>query len=116
MTHAVIMAGGRGERFWPKSRQSLPKQFLRLIGDETMLQKTVSRMEKLLAPENIYIITAENHQEIVRHQVPEIPKENIILETLRSGYSRCCWPCRNNYTAEGPHRRNGCTARRSLYC
>lgn len=80
MTHAVIMAGGRGERFWPKSRQSLPKQFLRLIGDETMLQKTVSRMEKLLAPENIYIITAENHQKIVRHQVPEIPKENIILE------------------------------------
>lgn len=80
MTHAVIMAGGRGERFWPKSRQGLPKQFLRLIGDKTMLQRTVSRVEKLLAPENIYIITAEKHREIVRHQVPEIPQENIILE------------------------------------
>lgn len=80
MTFAVIMAGGRGERFWPKSRQSLPKQFLRLIGDKTMLQRTVSRVEKLLAPEKIYIITAENHQKIVRRQVPQIPQENIILE------------------------------------
>jgi mannose-1-phosphate guanylyltransferase len=80
MTHAVIMAGGRGERFWPKSRQCLPKQFLKLIGDQTMLQRTVSRMERFLAPENIYIITAASHQQIVRHQVPEIPEGNIILE------------------------------------
>lgn len=80
MTHAVIMAGGRGERFWPKSREGLPKQFLRLIGDKTMLQGTVDRIKRLLAPANIYIITAENHLEIVQEQVPEIPPENIILE------------------------------------
>ena len=80
MTHAVIIAGGRGERFWPKSREGLPKQFLRLIGDKTMLQGTVNRTEKLLAPENIYIITAENHLGTVQEQVPEIPQENIILE------------------------------------
>jgi mannose-1-phosphate guanylyltransferase len=80
MTHAVIIAGGRGERFWPKSRVDLPKQFLRLIGDKTMLQGTVNRIEKFLAPENIYIITAENHLGIVKEQVPEIPQENIILE------------------------------------
>jgi len=80
MTLAVIMAGGRGERFWPKSRQNRPKQFLRLIGDKTMLQRTVGRVEKFLTAENIYIITAENHREIVRRQVPQIPPENIILE------------------------------------
>lgn len=80
MTHAVIMAGGRGERFWPKSKQSLPKQFLQLIGDKTMLQRTVSRVKKLLSPENIFIITSESYLEIVREQVPEVPAKNIILE------------------------------------
>lgn len=80
MTYAVIMAGGRGERFWPKSRQRCPKQFLRLVGDRTMLQRTAARLEKLLAPDRIYVITARDYKEIVLQQAPEIPEENVIVE------------------------------------
>lgn len=80
MTYAVIMAGGRGERFWPKSRQHYPKQFLRLVGDRSMLQRTTARLEKLFTPESIYVITAADYREIVLEQVPEIPEENVIIE------------------------------------
>jgi len=82
MPYAVIMAGGRGERFWPKSRQELPKQFLRLIGDRTMLQITVDRLQKTIPPGQIFIITGKAYYDIVRGQVPEIPEENIILEPI----------------------------------
>ena len=77
MPYAVILAGGRGERFWPKSRQELPKQFIRLVGDQTMLQKTVDRLKQLVDPEQIYIITGKVYYEIVRDQVPEVPAANI---------------------------------------
>jgi mannose-1-phosphate guanylyltransferase len=82
MPYAVIMAGGRGERFWPKSRQELPKQFLRLVGDRTMLQRTVDRLKQMIDPEQIYIITGKVYYEIVLDQVPEVPAENIILEPV----------------------------------
>ena len=82
MPYAVIMAGGRGERFWPKSRQEFPKQFLRLLGDRTMLQRTVDRLKRLVEPEQIYIVTGKLYYDIVLDQVPEVPKENIILEPV----------------------------------
>ena len=82
MTYAVIMAGGRGERFWPKSRQKYPKQFLPLISNKTMLQITVGRVKKFIAPDKIFIITADNYQEIVYQQIPDVPRENIILEPV----------------------------------
>jgi mannose-1-phosphate guanylyltransferase len=82
MPYAVIMAGGRGERFWPKSRQKFPKQFLRLLGDRTMLQRTVDRLKRLVEPEQIYIVTGKLYYDIVLDQVPEVPKENIILEPV----------------------------------
>jgi mannose-1-phosphate guanylyltransferase len=82
MAYAVIMAGGRGERFWPKSRQELPKQFLRLVGDRTMLQKTVDRVKRLADLSDIYIITGRAYRDIVLGQVPEVPRENIILEPV----------------------------------
>src|SRR5690606_36225305 len=80
MTYAVIMAGGRGERVWPTSRQKYPKQFLPLISNKTMLQITVGRVKKFIAPDKIFIITADNYQEIVYQQIPDVPRENIILE------------------------------------
>jgi mannose-1-phosphate guanylyltransferase len=80
MAYAIIMAGGRGERFWPKSKQHYPKQFLRLIGDQSMLQRTTARLKKLFAPDSIYVITAADYREIVLEQIPEIPEENIIIE------------------------------------
>jgi len=82
MPYAVIMAGGRGERFWPKSRQELPKQFLQLMGDRTMLQKTVDRLKRLVGPEKIYIVTGKVYYDLVLDQVPEVPAENLILEPV----------------------------------
>jgi mannose-1-phosphate guanylyltransferase len=77
---AAIMAGGRGERFWPLSRQSRPKQFLRLTGDKTMLQETVARLTPLLDLSDIYVVTGTQYAERVAEQLPELPPENIILE------------------------------------
>jgi len=80
MTYAVVMAGGRGQRFWPKSRNKLPKQFLSLVGEKTMLQRTVDRLKGLVTPDRIYIITTATYTQLVAQQVPEIPSENIITE------------------------------------
>ena len=76
---ALIMAGGRGERFWPRSRQSLPKQFLSLTDDKkTMLQLTVERILPLVAMEDIFIVTNRGYRELVRAQLPELPEGNIL--------------------------------------
>ena len=78
---AVIMAGGRGERFWPKSRNDFPKQFLSLTADgETMIQKTVSRLLPLVAYEDIFIVTNENYVSVVKEQLPKLPVENILAD------------------------------------
>lgn len=80
MPYAVIMAGGRSERFWPRSRMSRPKQFLNLIGDKTMLQLTVERVEKLVGTDNTYIVAGSEFKTIISQQVPHLPGENIIIE------------------------------------
>ena len=72
---ALIMAGGRGERFWPKSRKTLPKQFLSLTGDgKTMIQLTVERILPLVEMDDIYIVTNKDYRQLVREQLPEIPE------------------------------------------
>lgn len=76
---AIIMAGGRGERFWPLSREHLPKQFLRLAGAGTMLQETMARVRSLVSPAATYVVTGARFAGLVREQV-EIPNANIILE------------------------------------
>ena len=55
--HAVIMAGGRGTRFWPRSRMRTPKQLLNIIGSDSMLQQTVARLQPLIPPESIWTVT-----------------------------------------------------------
>lgn len=80
MLNILIMAGGKGERFWPKSRAFLPKQLLNLTGNGTMIQETVWRVKELVKPENIYIVTAGVYFPQIKRQLPEIPEENIILE------------------------------------
>ena len=68
---ALIMAGGKGERFWPRSRQSMPKQFLSLTDDDrTMIQLTVDRILPLVATEDIFVVTNESYEALVR----EFPK------------------------------------------
>lgn len=80
MPFAVIMAGGRGERFWPRSRVAAPKQFLKLVGDKTMLQLTVERMEDLVGISGTYIVAGSDFKDIIMEQVPHLPEENIIIE------------------------------------
>ncbi|MBQ7008501.1 MAG: mannose-1-phosphate guanylyltransferase [Ruminococcus sp.] len=87
---AVIMAGGRGERFWPKSRNSNPKQFLSLTKDgETMIQKTVNRLLPLVEKEDIFIVTNESYIKLVNKQLPDIPQENILAEPCARNTAPC---------------------------
>lgn len=87
---AMIMAGGRGERFWPKSRKSLPKQFLSLTDDGvTMIQHTVRRILPLVEMEDIYIVTNRDYKELARKQLPGLPEENIICEPVGRNTAPC---------------------------
>lgn len=84
------MAGGRGERFWPKSRKTLPKQFLSLTGDgKTMIQLTVERILPLVEMDDIYIVTNKDYRQLVREQLPEIPERNILCEPVGRNTAPC---------------------------
>jgi len=88
--YAVIMAGGIGSRFWPVSTQAFPKQFHDMLGTgQTLLQKTFSRLNKIIPSENIYILTNEMYQEITLKQLPEISKEQLVLEPAMRNTAPC---------------------------
>jgi len=76
----VIPAGGGGTRLWPRSRQETPKQFLDIVSERTMLQETTDRVESLVPPERLYVITNARHAVPVRQQLPAVPAENIVGE------------------------------------
>ena len=78
----IIMAGGRGERFWPVSREKTPKQLLGLLGERSFLQQAVDRVLPLVPLSNILIITNEVQAPEVRRQLPKLPKQNIIAEPV----------------------------------
>ena len=87
---ALIMAGGRGERFWPRSRKSCPKQFLSLTNDgKTMIQLTVERILPLVEMEDIYISTNQDYKALVKEQLPEIPEGNILCEPIGRNTAPC---------------------------
>lgn len=87
---ALIMAGGRGERFWPKSRKSSPKQFLSLTDDgKTMIQLTVERILPLVSMEDIYIATNRDYKTLVQEQLPDLPEENILCEPVGKNTAPC---------------------------
>lgn len=89
MLHAVVMAGGSGTRFWPKSRRNRPKQLLRLYGDATMLQQTVARIAPLVAPEWVMVITGIDQADAVRAQLPQVPPENVVAEPCPRDTAPC---------------------------
>lgn len=89
MLCALIMAGGKGTRFWPKSTEVKPKQFLNLIGDKTMLQMTYERMNKIVDSKNIFIATSNDYLELVKTQIPNINEKNIILEPCSKNTAPC---------------------------
>jgi mannose-1-phosphate guanylyltransferase len=78
----VIMAGGRGERFWPLSREKTPKQLLTLLGKRSFLQSAVDRVLPLVPARNIFIITNQAQAAAVRRQLPKLPRENIVAEPI----------------------------------
>ncbi|WP_338595368.1 mannose-1-phosphate guanylyltransferase [Clostridium baratii] len=80
MLCALIMAGGKGTRFWPLSTEEKPKQFLNLIGEETMIQMTVNRVKPIIPIERIFVCTGERYVQLVKEQLPELPERNIIIE------------------------------------
>lgn len=80
MLCALIMAGGKGTRFWPLSTEARPKQFLNLIGDDTMIQMTINRIKPIIPIERIFVCTGEMYVSLVKEQLPELPDRNIIIE------------------------------------
>ena len=80
MLCALIMAGGKGTRFWPLSTEEKPKQFLNLIGEDTMIQMTVNRINPIIPIERIFVCTGEMYVDLVKEQLPELPERNIIIE------------------------------------
>lgn len=87
---ALIMAGGHGERFWPRSRKSFPKQFLSLTEDgKTMIQLTIERILPLVSMENIFIVTNKDYKKLVKEQLPHLPKENILCEPVGRNTAPC---------------------------
>jgi mannose-1-phosphate guanylyltransferase len=78
----IIMAGGRGERFWPLSREKMPKQLLALLGKKSFLQEAVERVLPIVPAKNIFVITNEAQLPEVKKQLPKIPKQNLIAEPV----------------------------------
>lgn len=84
------MAGGVGSRFWPKSRNDYPKQFIDILGvGKSLLQLTYSRFLKLCPAENIYIVTNKQYKDLVQQQLGDIPERNILCEPSRNNTAPC---------------------------
>jgi mannose-1-phosphate guanylyltransferase len=91
--YTVVMAGGRGERFWPLSTSKLPKPFIQLLGSSSLIQDTVARMQPLAPPERILISIGPDQLEVARQQLPQIPVENFIVEPVGRDTSACLGFC-----------------------
>lgn len=88
--HAVIMAGGRGTRFWPLSRNDRPKQFLPIVGDESMLRQTWDRCVALLGgSERVLVVTSTDYADLTREQLPELSGENLLVEPEARNTAPC---------------------------
>jgi len=89
MVHAVIMAGGRGTRFWPLSTEDKPKQFLNLFGKRSLLQNTVDRIKEYIPIERNIVVTNADYTDLVKDQLPDLPDENIIGEPVGRNTAPC---------------------------
>jgi mannose-1-phosphate guanylyltransferase len=89
MLHAIVMAGGTGTRFWPASRNEMPKQLLRLVGDATMLRQTLDRLGDAVPNERRMIVTNERLVAAVRDQLPELPTSAVVGEPCKRDTAPC---------------------------
>lgn len=78
--HAVILAGGRGTRFWPRSRTRTPKQLLNIVGNSTMIEQTVERIAPLFPASRVWVVTAAEQAAAVRRQLPKLPRSHLLVE------------------------------------
>jgi mannose-1-phosphate guanylyltransferase len=88
--YAILMAGGVGSRFWPVSTTEFPKQFHDMLGaGSTLIQKTFSRLSKLIPAENILILTNERYNDLVLEQLPMVKQEQVLLEPAMRNTAPC---------------------------
>jgi mannose-1-phosphate guanylyltransferase len=80
--HAVILAGGRGTRFWPRSRTRTPKQLLNIVGDDTMLEQTAARLAPLFPASRQWVVTNSEQAAAVQQQLPSVPRSHILTEPV----------------------------------
>ena len=89
MLHAVIMAGGVGSRFWPRSRQARPKQFLDVFGPSSLIQNTAQRLQGLVAPEQTYVVTNAAYVGQTQEHLPAVPAHNVLAEPVARNTAPC---------------------------
>ena len=89
MLHAIIMAGGGGTRFWPRSRLQRPKQFLALTGDRTLLQLARDRLEAMIPPQRTWVITGEAYRDETSKQLPALGADQIVGEPVGRDTAPC---------------------------
>ncbi len=78
--YGLILAGGRGTRFWPRSRRGRAKQVLKFFGDRSLIQQTVDRLRPVLPPDHLWVLTSDRLRDEIARQLPEIPKRQILAE------------------------------------
>jgi mannose-1-phosphate guanylyltransferase len=81
--YGLILAGGRGTRFWPRSRKRSAKQVLNVIGERSLIQATVDRLTPLIPPERLWILTNEHLRETIVRQLPEVPRRQVLSEPVQ---------------------------------
>lgn len=87
--YAVIMAGGSGTRFWPRSRRRAAKQVLRLFGQRSLIQQTVDRLQGVIPPDRMWVITNQLLEAEIRKQLPEVPRKQIVAEPAARNTAPC---------------------------
>jgi mannose-1-phosphate guanylyltransferase len=87
--HAVILAGGRGTRFWPRSRTRKAKQVLPFLGDKTLIQQTVARLEEIFPSDNVWILTNEHLRGEILRQLPRVPPRQVLAEPAQRNTAPC---------------------------
>jgi mannose-1-phosphate guanylyltransferase len=87
--YALILAGGRGTRFWPRSRRARAKQVLNFLGETTLIQNTVERLRPILPPQRVWVLTNEHLRDEIVRQLPEVPKKQILAEPAQRNTAPC---------------------------